>query len=119
MWLNIFDTFDDFIEMNCRTNAVSLSKPLLLNNSRIDENGNLVYEIDLPGVKPENLKIDTIDGCINISAERNGKTSQRKIVVPLEFDISSIVANLSHGVLALTLSRSKEHAPRQITVNVI
>lgn len=86
---------------------------------------------DMPGVKPENLKIDlrentlTLSGRVDASpasgengilTEYESGTYFRQFTLSELIDQSKIDAKLSDGVLRLELPKAERARPRQITV---
>ncbi len=98
----------------------------------IETEKSLVVTMDMPGVKKEsiNVKLEDnvleVDGQIDYSpyddlnpvyTEYNVGHFTRKFSVSNEIDAGNINANLSDGVLTLTLPKAPEAQPRQIKVN--
>lgn len=81
-------------------------------------------DIDLPGVKKEDIKVDIKDNYLIVSGERNFKEEvkeedyykvetqfgkfNRKFTIPDHVDIENIEANSDNGVLELTLPKLPE-----------
>jgi HSP20 family protein len=90
------------------------------------------FSIDVPGIKPEDVKVEFHDGQLTISGERKeereekGKTFhrtettygsfQRSFTLPGVVDDAKIAAIASHGVLKVTLPKSMKVKPRVIQV---
>lgn len=90
------------------------------------------FSIDVPGMKPEEVKVEFHDGQLTISGERKeekeekGKTYhrtettygsfQRSFTLPGAVDEAKIAAIASHGVLKVTLPKSLKVKPRVIQV---
>ncbi|MGH9519655.1 MAG: Hsp20/alpha crystallin family protein [Terriglobales bacterium] len=89
-------------------------------------------QLDLPGVKAEDLDIQVEDSTLTVRAQRklNGKREEyhrverpygaftRSFTLPEAVKADGIEAKLSDGVLNLTLPRREEAKPRHITVSV-
>jgi HSP20 family molecular chaperone IbpA len=86
---------------------------------------------DMPGVAPDDVKIDLNDGVLSISGEVKPFEAGDESDVLVEFEIGryyrqftlsevidqgKIVAKLEDGVLRLTLPKAEKAIPRQITV---
>ena len=86
---------------------------------------------DMPGVAPNDVKIDLNDGVSSISGEVQPFEGKDESDVLIEFEIgryyrqftlsevvdqSKIAAKLEDGVLRLTLPKAKKAIPRQIAV---
>ena len=91
-----------------------------------------VVSVDLPGVKPEDVKVEMEDGRLTISGKRETVTEDnaknvhrvertrgsfhRAISLPREVDVEKIDAKYEQGVLHVTLPKSAEKQPRKIEV---
>ncbi len=91
-----------------------------------------VVSVDLPGVKPEDVKVEMEDGRLTISGKRETVTEEnaknvhriertrgsfhRVISLPREVDVEKIDAKYEQGVLHVTLPKSAEKQPRKIEV---
>ena len=86
---------------------------------------------DMPGVAPNDVKIDLNDGLLSISGEVQPVEGKDESDVLIEFEIgryyrqftlsevvdqSKIEAKLEDGVLRLTLPKAEKAIPRQIAV---
>ena len=92
------------------------------------------FELDapLPGVKPEDIEVNTTANSVSIRAElrherEHGSSGahqhervfgsfQRVLSLPTEIDSSKVEANYEHGVLRLRLPKSEAVKPRRIQV---
>ncbi len=98
----------------------------------VETEKSLVVTMDIPGVKKENIHVKLednvleVDGQIDYSpyndlnpvyTEYNVGHFARKFSVSNEIDTGNIDANLSDGVLTLTLPKAQEVQPRKIKVN--
>ena len=91
---------------------------------------------ELPGVKPEDVKITFENGVLTIRGEKqqaaeigtNGDRAhriersygefERSFTVPDSVDAERASAHYEHGVLSITLPRAERAKPRQIEVKV-
>ncbi len=90
------------------------------------------FSIDVPGIRPEDVKVEYHDGQLTISGERKeekeekGKTFhrtettygsfQRSFTLPGAIDDAKIAAVAAHGVLTVTLPKSQKVKPKVIQV---
>jgi HSP20 family protein len=95
-----------------------------------EEEGSWRVEVDLPGVKQEDVDLTLEKNSLRITAERKGPAEDRKfwhqeraygridrlITLPETVDADSISAELKDGVLSLTLTKRPESQPRKIQV---
>jgi HSP20 family protein len=89
----------------------------------------IYVEADLPGMSDQDVEVTVHKGVLYIRGERkpeegrqylhNGRTwgrFERAIILPDEVDADAVQAELSHGVLRLTLPKSPETRPRKIAL---
>lgn len=93
-----------------------------------------VFEVrvDLPGIKPEDVKLELHDGQLTISGKRDVSTERkdknlhyveratgtfvRTLALPLDVDSDKIDARYEHGVLHVTLPKSAKIQPKKIEI---
>lgn len=88
-------------------------------------------EMDLPGVKRENVDLTFEKGTLRITTERSapqelrsalvderryGKVT-RTVTLPESIDPESIAGNLTDGVLHVTVAKKPEAQPKRIEIN--
>lgn len=75
--------------------------------------------MDMPGVKPENVTIEEKEGKIKVEAERKNGVhyAHRHALDPKKADLSKLEAELTHGVLTLTVPKKDAPAPVCIPVS--
>lgn len=94
-----------------------------------EEEGRWCVEVDLPGVKQEDIDITLAKNSLRIAAERKGPEDrkywhqeraygrfERLFTLPETVNPESIEAELRDGVLHLTLAKRPESQPRKIAV---
>ena len=88
--------------------------------------------VDLPGVKPEDVKLELHDGQLLISGKRESTTEKkdknfhyterasgsfmRSVALPGDVDADKIDANYEHGVLVVKLPKSAKAQPKKIEI---
>lgn len=96
-----------------------------------EEEGHWYVELELPGVKQEDIEVTLEKNSLRIAAERKAPEVERKywhqeraygrferlFTLPETIDPEGIEAELVDGVLRLTLAKKPEAQPRKITVN--
>lgn len=132
MLLTRFDPFRDFVQMqkvfndynktiNTQDATISAFAPQV--NTR---EGEYAYhiDVDLPGVKKEDINIDIHDGVLTISGERNHKEEvkeedyykvetsfgkfQRTFTLPENIDMENISAKNEDGVLEVIIPKQEK-----------
>lgn len=97
-----------------------------------DEKDDLVVNLELPGLKKEDIQISLQDGVLSVSGERkhdaenkDGKTFrseryfgkfQRSVTLPTLVDGSKVKAAYKDGILSITLPKAEGAKSRQIEV---
>ena len=96
-----------------------------------EEEGHWYVELELPGVKQEDIEVTLEKNTLRIVAERKAPEAERKywhqervygrferlFTLPETIDPERIDAELVEGVLRLTLAKKPEAQPRRIAVN--
>ncbi len=95
--------------------------------SRVSESDDAYrVELDLPGVRREDVEVDAEDGVLRVSSLRRSQgnseeaeTGDRKVLryrLPEQVDVEGISASLEHGVLTLTVPKAAAAKPLSIEV---
>jgi HSP20 family protein len=97
-------------------------------------NESLVAQVELPGMRKEDIEISLHDGTLTIAGERkieapkteNGEKAERSeryvgkfrrsITLPVRVDASKVGASYRDGILTVTLPKAEEAKPRQIQI---
>jgi HSP20 family protein len=98
----------------------------------VESANDYVVSVDLPGVKPEDVKVEMDDGRLTISGkrettvedntknvhrvERTRGSFSRVISLPREVDTDKIDAKYEQGVLHVTLPKVADKQPRKIEI---
>lgn len=108
IWDNFFGDFDRIFDECCYEN----------------DEGDVVYNIEVPGFSKENLKVEIADGVLELKGERIAKEGERfagqrtihkKITIG---DVQDAVANVKDGILTLTLIYPKTDVKKVKVVEV-
>lgn len=129
--------FDPFAEMNRFQHELARG---LFENQRtfmpavdiVEEKDAILVTAELPGVKPEDVKVDVENNVLTLSGTRKTELDekkdnvhrserwrgsfQRQFMLPRTVDSEQIEASLKDGVLTLRLPKRNEVKPRQIAV---
>lgn len=96
-----------------------------------DQNDSIVVEMELPGVKNDQIDIsvtgaelllrvnrpdDAQEGVVFHRRERAVGTFSRSLRLPVDVDSSRVEAELRNGVLTITLPKAESAKPRKINV---
>ncbi len=89
-----------------------------------EDKDNAYIRAELPGVKREDIRVETADGNLTISAarkERDGGNEEslalsRSVSIPADVQPEKVTAAYENGVLTVTLPKSEARKPRQIEV---
>lgn len=99
-----------------------------------DDKDCLTVQVELPGVKKDEIDIALEDGVLTVSGERKtervskegesfrseryfGKF-QRTVTLPAAVDTGKVQASYKDGILTIDLPKAEEAKPRQITISV-
>ena len=84
------------------------------------ENG-FALEVELPGVKKEDMDIQVEKNIITVKATRNRKESkftyERSFRLADDIDTENIKVSLENGVLSFALSKKQAAAARKLTID--
>lgn len=79
------------------------------------ENGYEV-EVPVPGYRSDQLDVTLNDEVLNITGKNERRTFTRSLMIPEDVDVDSINAEVTNGILRLTLQRHPEAQPKKIAV---
>ena len=95
---------------------------------------NVVIQLDLPGVKADEVDVQCEKGMLSIKGERafNGGVAERKYYrvenvygpferyfeIPSTLDVNKVEANYQEGVLTLTFPKAEEAKPKKIEIKI-
>jgi HSP20 family protein len=121
----LFDRLFDDTVLNFGFRADEVAAPISLWH----DDDHIYVEADLPGMNDEDVEVTVHKGVLFIRGERkpeagrqyvyNGRAwgrFERAVRLPDEVAADAIQAELSRGVLRLTMPKSPETKPRQITL---
>jgi len=112
----LFDTYLDVL------NASNLSWSMDIGTQFYETDTGIVYTIDVPGFKEQDLTVEIKDRSISIKGERKTPNSFYKInkslTISSKYNLDGINAELEDGLLTLTipLKDTKDNAIKQIEV---
>jgi HSP20 family protein len=99
-----------------------------------EDKDNLFVKAELPGMKREQIDVSLHDGVLSISGERKSESKyedaevyraerfvgrfQRTVSLPAPVAADKVNAQYEDGILTITLPKTEESKPKQITVSV-
>ena len=139
MWPTVFDPFKELQDIERRLGAVlNVNQPAPevktftpAVNEKVDDKG-YYLEIDLPGVKKENIDISINDGILTISGERKFEKKEEKenytriesffgrfersFKLPPDADVDNIEAKYEDGVLKIFIPKKQKSEGKKIEI---
>ena len=139
MWPTVFDPFKELQDIERRLGAVlNVNQPPAevknftpAVNEKVDEKG-YYLEIDLPGVKKENIDISVNDGVLTVSGERKFEKKEEKenytriesffgrfersFKLPPDADLENIEAKYEDGVLKIFIPKKQKPEGKKIEI---
>lgn len=79
-------------------------------------------DVPLPGIDPQNVKLEVADATLTIHAEEPGEKGQgalryeESFTMPQFLDLEKITASHKHGLLRLTIPLKESVKPRRIQI---
>lgn len=139
MWPTVFDPIKELQEIERRLGAVlNINRPVQkvevftpIVNEKVDEKG-YYLEIDLPGVKKEDIEISVNDSILTVAGERKLEKKEEKenytriesffgrfersFKLPQDADTDNIEAKYENGVLKLFIPRKTKPEGKKIEI---
>ena len=79
-----------------------------------EEDGRLICELDIPGVKREDLTLEvTRDGVLVTGKRGETETCKERLLIPSKYDPDNAKATLADGVLTLVFEKKEEETPKK------
>jgi HSP20 family protein len=98
----------------------------------VRNNGNLVLRADVPGIKPDEIKVEVEDGVLTVSGEheqsdeeknadymrreRSYGSFSRSLVLPSGVDAGAIQATTKDGIVEVTIPLPQEASKEKVTI---
>lgn len=121
MWMTTTKEFDKLIDKYTSDllNGIDSNRTFHEGSNNFSvktENDYLVFSIDLPGVKREDLSVTVIGNILTIKSKRDNKESRTSWNISKDYNTESVDAMLADGVLTLKISKSSSAATKTIEV---
>lgn len=81
-----------------------------------EEDGETRVSAEIPGVKPEDVKVNVENTLLSIEGQKPGYSFKRSFTLPSSVNAEAISAKYEHGVLTVNLPKAEKAKPRQIAV---
>jgi HSP20 family protein len=110
-----------------------LNSPTAPRTDVYEEDDRIVLEIEMPGIKVEDIHLTLEGNALSISAERKIENDRkpdryqrveryygsfsRTFTLPATVDPDSVEAKYEHGILHVSMAKKANARPRQIKVN--
>ena len=130
-----WDPFSDLAELRSRFDSLfgdGQEREWIPAIDLIRHNGDIVIRADVPGIKPDEIKIDVEDGVLTLSGkheesketkeehyvrrERRYGSFSRSMTLPEGADVKKIKAKTKDGVLELTIPMPKEKGKEKVSI---
>lgn len=128
---HVWEDFDPSWEATTRPSPRTLSASSWPRINLYDGGSSLVLKADVPGLADKDVQVTLNEVSLSISGERNVATPEgysahrqerstvrfsRSLTLPCKVDPDHTAATVKNGVLTITLPKSPEAQPRQISV---
>ena len=113
-WPNIFQVWEEVVE------TLDPSSGYEQRHSVIEGDKDWTVEIDMPGVKKEDVEISLDRGILKVSGERktaSERTYVKSFTAPQGVTEKNISASYADGVLTLTVTKAEKDKKRNIKVS--
>jgi HSP20 family protein len=100
----------------------------------VEDDGRYVLRADLPGLRPEDVKIEVEDGVLTVSGERKSEQTERNegyrrveraygafsrtLTLPEGVDPEQVEARFEHGVLEVRIPKPAARQPHRVSIAV-
>lgn len=85
----------------------------------VEGDGETRISAEIPGVKPEDIKVSVERSVLSIEGQKAGYAFKRAFTLPSTLDAEGIKARYEHGVLTVTLPQAENAKARQIAVESV
>ena len=107
---------DQYIGLNRLFNGATPFAGMLPDVEMIEDDQAVRLTAEIPGYKPESVKLSLENRVLTMSGEKPNGTFRRSFTVPSTIDTDRIEASVEHGVLTVTLPKAEKAKPREIPV---
>ena len=129
--LDFMKIFDEFFDESCCTTSDCCTSRKCPPHDVVENDDEFIIEMELAGVKKEDIIIDTENDVLTIEAERKkdeelkysrretyvGKL-KRSFVLPDNVDAEAIKASLSEGILSVTIPKAVDETKKKKQIEV-
>lgn len=76
--------------------------------SRDDGSSDLTFEVDVPGIKKEDLSLTRDDNVIVVEGKTGNRSVRKTFSIPSRMSVADVKSTLVDGVLRITVSRKSK-----------
>jgi HSP20 family protein len=91
---------------SCTASPISIEREPLVDVNSTEKEVKVVLE--MPGVRKEDIKVNTANSHVDIFASYNSRKYQTSIELPKEADVETARSNYNNGILEITFNKKKE-----------
>lgn len=107
---------DQYVGLNRLFNGASPFAGMLPEVDITEDEQAVRMTAEIPGYKPENVKVSLENRMLTMSGEKANGTFRRSFTVSSTIDTDKIEASIEHGVLAVMLPKAEKAKAREIPV---
>jgi HSP20 family protein len=83
----------------------------------IDSDKEVKVVVELPGVNRENIKVNALEGSVEISADTPERKYHRILEIPSNVDINSVKSTFNNGILEIIFAKKGSPKGKQINID--
>jgi HSP20 family protein len=83
----------------------------------IDSDKEVKVVVELPGVNRENIKVNALEGSVEISADTPERKYHRILDIPSDVDINSVKSTFNNGILEIIFAKKGSPKGKQINID--
>mgnify|MGYP002626201844 CR=1 FL=1 len=85
-------------------------------NTRVDDDGRLLCEFDVPGVSADDIEITVDEGIITVSGKRGERSFTYRFTPSADYDLDTAEAQIKDGLLTLSMVPYVRPEPKKIPI---
>jgi len=131
-FINEFNLLDDMMKESMLPDTLKRERGsrLMATDALLKEDGKYILEINLPGIKKEDIEVTYKDETLTVKVESKEKEEKeyifrervfsgtRSFMIP-DMDTKTLTAKMENGVLSLSFEKVKEKEPDVLKVEIL